>query len=31
MVNQIIDAAWTSQERRGWVDVEPIAGEPQPA
>lgn len=25
LVNQIIEAAWASQERRGWVDVESIA------
>jgi len=26
MVNQVIDAAWASQDRRGWVDVEPLEG-----
>jgi predicted dehydrogenase len=31
MVNQVIDAAWASQDRRGWVDVEPIEGDREPA
>jgi predicted dehydrogenase len=31
MVNQVIDAAWASQERRGWVDVAPLEDCREPA
>ena len=27
MVNQVIEAAWASHERRGWTDVDPLEGE----